>query len=99
MPQTFSPNSGYDLAGFLAELGEPATAVLERTTMQVDFRVEFKCESGRHYGRQMRGRGKKRTAKEGNFIYLGKADMVAQRGGYYEQRWIEYQFNHSCHYQ
>lgn len=84
---------------------QSATSTTTRTTTSksVGFRVEFNCQQGRHYAKQMRGRGsnrKKSGGKDGesNYEYLGIASVVAQRGGYYEQRWIEYSFNHTCNY-
>jgi hypothetical protein len=93
------------VAGFVStlRLTDPAVAVLDGATMRttisdVDFRIEFKCDNGRHYAKLMRGRGSKRTKENGNYEYLGKAEVVAQRGGHYEQRWIEYQFKHACNH-
>lgn len=107
MPQTFSPNIGDDLAGFLNSFDSPAVAVLERnerTTTnavaeKIAYRVEFKCQGARHYCRLVRGRAKNRTAESGNFKHLGLAEVVVQeRGGFYGIRWDEYRRNHRCSY-
>lgn len=102
-PQIPSPQiyEDDDVAGYLGGLTTPvpATTIIARTTTieKTDFRVEFKCKNGNHYARLLRGRGKNRTADKGNFKHLGVAGIVvAQRGGYYATRWLEYQFRHKC---
>lgn len=98
------------MAGFIGSVATiPVVALAERTTTRtttsvaVDFRIEFNCQQGRHYAKIMRGRGAKRKKNSGkngayNYEYLGIASVVAQRGGFYEQRWLEYSFNHTCNY-
>lgn len=102
MPQTFSPNIGDDLAGFIGGIAvaEPAAAVAKRTSTAHDFRLQFNCKNGIHYVGQMRGRGKDRTAEKGNYKYLGNALVLAQeRGGYYAIRYEEYiRIRHKCVY-
>lgn len=101
-----------DLAGFIGSVAtsvvaqtQSATSTTTRTTTSksLGFRVEFNCQNGRHYAKMMKGRGSKRRKNSGedgesNYEYLGKADVVAQRGGYYAQRWLEYSFTHTCNY-
>ena len=82
------------LFNFLESIPATTRGATTDATMQLrDWRLEFNCQQGRHYGKIMKGSGNTR-----DYHYEGIAEVVASRGGYYGTRWREYQNRHRCNY-